>query len=674
MGLVDAKKPNIAIPDDFEDEAAFLADMRDKFAKDESVDKLNREAALEDMRFFSGDQWTDDVRSRREAAFKPVLTVNRLPAFVAQVTGARRLNETTLKVVADNDEDAPIAKVREGLIRSIQKLSRADVAYDKAFENAVICGIGNFQVRLDFENDDVFEQKIVIDPIFDPLAVVWDYQLRDPTGADAEHVFVQEVMSDKDFKRRWPWAVSADLMSDINLRGDLRVSGWASVNTVRVASYWRMRTKKRTLALMNDGRTLDITDNNSPDVLANIVQRPSGEPIVREVNKPYAQMYICSGLDVLEGPYNLDITRVPVFRVPGWEVNVGEWRQRWGLVRFLKDPQRLHNYYRSVIAEKLQLSPRAKWIAPDNAVQGRENEWRQSHLSDDPLLVYSAESGNPPTPVPPAQLEPALLTQAELTAQDLKDVSNIHEANLGMPSNEVSGAAIMARQRVSDTGTIIYQDNLAAAQEQCGVVINQLIPAVYDTPRIVKVLGQDSSAAPQIINDANDPRSVDITVGKYDVSVTTGPSFATKRMEAVESMMTFINAAPQIAGITLDLVAKNLDWPGAEEFVRRIRMTLPPEMVDPKDMTPEEMQIAQQKAQAGQQQAQLQQAMALAELQAKQAEAALSAARARNFSVEADLAPAHASMQAANAASQDEDRKIRAAIEAVKVSQAKAKE
>lgn len=670
MTKASTAKPDFEIPDDFEDEVSFLADMRSTFQEDSDADRLNRDAALEDLRFLVGDQWDDNVRQRRESARKPTLTINRMVAFVSQIVGNRRLNETTIKIVPDAGEDVGIARVREGLVRNIQKVSRADIAYDKALENQVACGIGNFKVELDYDSDDVFEQSIRIVQIPDALAVVWDRSLQDGTGLDARHVFEVWTLPRKSFQADYPWATPADISLDTSLRGDLTANGWLSADDVRVVAYWRMRTKKRVLALMNNGKTVDITDEaEDPEIIANIVQHSDGTPIMREVDRKYAQMYLCSGQDILEGPYNLDISRVPIFRVPGWEVNVGEWRHRWGLVRFLKDPQRLHNYWRSVLAEKLMMTPRAAWVASDAAVEGREADWRNAHLSDDPLLVYNGESGAKPERVAPAQMEQALIAQAEITTQDIRDVSNIHEANLGMPSNEVSGAAIMARQRVSDTGTVLYHDNLNQAIEECGRTVNELIPTVYDTPRVIKVIGEDGKQDMQVINDFGNKHSIDITDGRYNVSVITGPSYATKRIEAAQSMQALINAMPQIASAAADLIVEAQDWPGAEKIAKRLRALVPPGMLDPDEVTPEMAQQAQQQGQAQQTAQALAQAEAEGKIEKLRADAALGYSRARKFAVDAALAPANANVGAANAASQIRDRELRGRLEGVRVAE-----
>lgn len=662
------RKPKFELPEGYDSEQEFLREMRIHFDEDVGADLLNREAALEDLRFACGDQWTDDVRLRRESARKPTLTFNRLPAFIAQIVGQRRMNETEIKIVADENSDAAVARVREGLVRNAQKICRADIAYDNTLQNTVICGIGNFKLRLDYRAPDVWEQDVCIDAIPDPLSVVWDRMSRDPTGRDARRCFETFVTAKNAFRKDYPWAVPAEWATTYSYLTDNTMNGWVTVDDVRIVAYWHMRTRPRVLALMQNGNTEDITDRaEDPDTMSQIVQREDGSPVVREVEMPYAQCYICSATDILEGPYELPISRVPYFRVPGWEVRVGDWGHRWGLVRFLKDPQRLHNYWRSVVAERLMATPKATWLATQEAVAGRESAYRNSHLTDDPLLVWNGESGAEPKRVEPAQIQQALLGEAEITSQDLKDISNIHEANLGMPSNEVSGAAIMARQRVSDTGTIIYHDNLNQAIQECGRTFNELIPFVYDTPRILNIVGSDGAQDKVAINDTGNPKSVDITAGRYAVSVVTGPSYATKRMEAAASMLSTLNVMPQLVGIFADLLVEAQDWPMAEKIAERIRLSMDPAMLDPSQVTPQHAQIAAGKAQAGQEANALQTQGTQAQTAAKQAEAAMNAARAHNFLVQASLAPSHADAQTATAASQIADRSQRTAIEAQKV-------
>lgn len=640
-------RKEIATPKGFEDKDEFLQHIRTLYAKDKEADDANRKEAIADARFVAGEQWDDAVKQRRAAANKPTLTINRLPAYVAQLVGNRRLNDIGIKIIPDLGGTKKVAQIREGLIRSIQKNSRAQYAYDKAFEQQIIGGLGNFQVLLEYAHDDVFEQDIRIVAIPNALSVVWDQASVEPSGADANHVFVTDKVPRKTFKKKYPDAVAADWdTADATTRS----YGWDTEDAVQVVSFWRMQTALRTIAMMADGSVQDVTEIDETVWFDNVMEGTDGEPMIREVHRRFAQMYLCTATDILAGPYDLPIPRVPVFRVPGWELFIEGDRIRWGLIRFARDPQKLHNFWRSTIAEKLVGSPKAKWLAADSAVEGKEQMWRESHLSDNPLLIWNAESGQKPERQPPVEMEAALIQEAGTTTQDIRDVTNLHAASLGMESNEVSGRAINARQRVGELGSVIYQDNLNLAIEEAGKVINALIPFVYDSARMIKVLGPDMVTEDQVkVNYEDDPESADITCGKYSVTVTTGPSYLTRRVEAREEMMSMVNAMPQTMAIAADKIVEAQDWPGADEIARRLRTQLPAGMIDEKDLTEEEQAQQAQQAEAAQQQQQIQQQtieLAFAEQQAKvqlaQAQANEAVARAREAEARAAEAEARA--------------------------------
>lgn len=640
-------------PDDFASEAEFIDYVRKTYSDDADADSRNRVAGQEDARFLAGEQWDPRDEAKRKRQRRPTLTINRLPAFVGQIIGNRRLNETQIKVIPDRDGSRPIAELFEGIVRNIEKQSKADRAYNKALENAVICGIGNFGIELQYVSDDAFEQDIRIVKYDNPWSVVWDRSMTDPTGADADHVFVTEQIPRKVYEQRYPKKnVSSFGQGGAIGAGDDIV--WFNGDDVMVALFWRMRERDVGISLLVDGCVSEHAVGELPE---NVVIDEFGRPITRTARRKYAEAWLVSGTNVLEGPYELPVRRVPVFRVPGWEVNLSDYKARWGIVRLMKDPQRLHNYWRSVVAEKLMLSPRAKWIASDAAVSGREAEYRSAHESQDPLLVWNAEAGAPPTFVPPAQIEAALIQESNSTVQDLRDVSNLHEASLGQQSNEVSGKAIVARQRIGELGTTLYFDNLNDAIIEAGQVIVDLIPYVYSNPRTVRVIGVAGDTDLIRIRDPENPQYFDIGRGKYDVSIVTGPSYATKRIEAQEAMLAMFNAAPQLMATAADLYVKNLDFPGAQELADRLRKTLPPGLVDPKDLSPEEQQqIAQNQAQ--QQQVdeitkQIQLAMAQAELADKQAQAEKATAEAERARAEAVKARAEAQLAVARANESD---------------------
>lgn len=639
-------------PAGFDHSDDFLDEMRRRYEWGYGFNEHNITAGKEDAKFTVGNQWDPVVEQRRKDARKPVLTFNRLVAIVAQIVGNRLMNETEIRVFPDKAGTKPMAEIREGIIRSIFKNSNADFARDEAAKYQVVGGEGYFTLAMEYTSDDVFEQEIKISAVTDPYSTVLDPLAIEPSGEDAQWGFVGDDIPQQEFKRRWPWA------AEVSFLGEKRwnQSGfWLSEDTVRIVSYWRMVTEgTKVLALYQDGTVHDVTEMEEFEYINFVETYSDGSPYIREVPKRFARLYVCSGNAILEGPYDYPISSLPIYRVPGWELNDGDKIHRWGLIRFLKDPQRLHNYWRSTVAEQLVAAPRNKWLTTPDAVKGHEVKWRRAPTSDDPFLYYN-DGEVAPVHIPPPGIDAALVNEAAISTQDMKDISNIHEAALGMPSNEVSKVAIQQRQMVSDVGTYIYIDRRRLADQRCAKNINELIPFIYDTQRTLAVIGRDDKSVMMTINDPSDPNS-DVTVGKYGVTVAVGPASETKRTLAAEQMMAFVNAMPQTASVVMDLVAEAQDWPKSGEFAQRFKMLLPPGTIPADEMTPEMKAAQEQNQQVQQMQQELAMAKEKAEIAAKEAKAANDAERASLARAQAYKAILDAQSRAADVEGKNAER------------------
>lgn len=583
------------VPEGFESVDDYLEDMRETYKFDLQYDQDNREEAHEDKRFAAGEQWDPLVLEQRRGL--PNLVINTIPQFVAQLVGDWRTNKSAVKVIPSEDGDREVASVRSDLIRSIETASRATRVYNDAFESMVTCGDGAFRVAVQYANEDVFDQDITIKPIDDALSVVWDRLSIDITGRDARHCFVDDVMPKKDFEAKWPGLDPSTLRDED--RRPLEAEGWCDHGTVRVTEHWRMIERKRMLVMFEDGSIFPIENNLDELIEAHGMPQRSRMSPCR-----YAQMHLVTGHAILAGPYEWKMNRLPIIRMAGRTVTVGDRRIRYGLVRHMRDSVRLRNFWRSMAAEQLGYAPKAQWIATESAVEGREDAIRKAHMTRDPLLVVNDEAQIDVNikRVDPPQIQMALLNEAQVNTQDIKDVTGIHDASLGIKSNETSGRAIMARQREGDIASLTYYDNGNAAILEAGDVINQLIGQIYDGTRIVRIIGEDEQPKLVKINDPMDPKSPNLAYGKYDVAVTTGASYTTRRVEAAEAMMEAIQVAPEIMQIAGDLVVKAQDWPGAEELSERLRKMVPPHLLSEKekqemgDQGPDMQQIMQQQA------------------------------------------------------------------------------
>jgi len=586
------------IPEGFKSREEFLADMRHEHKADLDYARIEREQALDDKKFSAGEQWDPIVLQQREGL--PCLVINSIPQFTAQLVGDWRESRRAIKVVPSNDEDTDAASVRGDLIRAIEMQSRASRVYDSAFESLVQCGDGAFRVAVEYSREDVFDQDIRIRPIEDALAVVWDRFSVDPTGRDARHVFVDDRIPKKEFTRKYPDCNPDELMAESGFE-DMQVEGWSDQDSYRVTEYWRLIERQRVLAAFENGKMFIVEDDNMEQII-----QQNGPPVKSRLTwVTYAQMHLVTGFEILSGPYEYKLNRIPVVRMSGRIINIGGRRVRHGLVRFMKDAARLRNFNRSVAAEQLGYAPKAQWIATESAVEGHAEDLRKAHLSRDPLIVVSDDAVigqniqrlEPPTP------QMALLQEAQVNTQDMKDVTGIHDASLGVRSNETSGRAIQARQREGDIAALTYYDNGNEAILEAGDVINQLLPQIYDGTRVVRIIGEDETLKFQKLNDPMNPDAVDLSIGQYDVALSTGTSYTTRRVEAAQAMMDAIQVWPNLMSVAGDLVAKAQDWPGAEKLAERLKKTIPPQFLEEDEgggpgIGPEEIQQLQMEMQA----------------------------------------------------------------------------
>lgn len=583
----------------------FGKEVRELYAQDESDDSKNREEAKYDLQFAAGEQWDARVREYRESGERafplPCLTINTLPQFIGQVVGDRRANQTSIKVLPREDGDKNVAEVRSELIRSIELQSKAERIYTQSFEQAVTCGMGNFRVDLDYAYDDAFERDLFIRGIPNPLAVMWPSHAGDPTAKDARRCFVRDRLEEDEYTERFPKAAKSSLFDN-----DTIAAGWCEGDAVFVAEYWKLIEREREIALFADGSVKDAKGAKNGDLFIG----PDGKPRIRKSKCKYAVMVMTNGQEQLTDPFELKLPRLPIIRVMGREVWVGDRRVRFGLTRFARDPQRLKNYWRSVVAELLMGAPRANYIASASAIKNRTNDWPNT-------LVYN-DGAEMPQAITAMNLG-AIINEAEMCAQDMKDTTGLHDASLGAKSNETSGVAIQNRQHEGDIATIGYHDNMNAAMQEAGEVLNALLDVVYDTPRTIRTIGADEAVRLLRVNDPDFKptelvkENINLATGRYDVSIATGPAYMTRRQEAAAGMIEFARSAPDVVARAGDLIAKAQDWPLADEFAKRLR---PPDIPDEDGEEPAIPPQVQQAMQAMQEQMQ----QIVAEAQQLQAE------------------------------------------------------
>lgn len=599
-----------------------LATARKRFERCREYYNESREKQKDDIRFEAASpddpwQWPEEMRRKRQQEGRPCLTINKLPQHVSQVVNDIRQNRPAMRFrPAAGDASAETADILNGLARHIEAISDADIAYDSAAQNEVVHGEGYVRVLTQFVSDNAFEQDIFISPVNDVFTCFLDPDAEDPAGADARYAFLAKDYTEEDFKAEFPDADAVDW--DFDDHGD-----WFSRDKhVRVAEYFSLEKKADTLHAWANGATSYASDEKLP---AGVIQgeKPARS---RKVQRTVMVWRKITGNQILESnTYNWRY--IPIARVLGNVKFVDGKPIVSGIVRNAKDAQRQYNTTQTAIAERVALAPKTPWIAPYEATVGFEDKWSTANTVAHDVLNYNHldESGQPipaPQRVSPATIEPGLQQLMLTAADDIKSTTGQYDASLGQRSNETSGKAIMARQREGDTSTYHYVNNLGVMVRHVGRIVLDIIPTVYDTARVMRILGEDDSEsfarldpeAPQAYQEVEDEhgeimRIFNPNVGTYDVVSSVGPSFTTRRVEAAQAMTELVQAAPQLWGVVGDLLVKSQDWPGAEEMAKRLKLTLIPpvqQMIDQEDKKteiPPQVQMAMQQMQQQMQQA-----------------------------------------------------------------------
>jgi hypothetical protein len=568
-----------------------------EFKACEDRESSTRKLWKADLRFANGDpdngyQWDDALMRQRELDKRPCLTTNKVKQHNRQITNDARQNKPAIRVYAvDSGADKKTAEIFNGVIRHIESNSNADTAYDIASEFAVDAGLGYWRITTDYAADDSFDQEIYIKAVPNPLNVYLGRH-TEPDGSDAKRGFIFEDMPKEEFEAKYPDCEPIGWPTDAG-------SEWLTKDTIRVAEYFKIVEESDTLCAGPDGEPFKLSEIEDKATAKEIM---SDETIQkRKVSVRKCKWYLIAGDQILDrrdwlGRY------IPIVRVVGEEVEIDGKIDRKGHTRALKDAQRMYNYWSSAGVEYGALQGKQPYIGPGEAFAGYENYWDNLNTSNVPYLPYNGldPSGNPiakPERQMPPVSAPMYMEGMRVASEEMKMASGQYDASLGQKSNETSGRAIMARQREGDNATFHFVDNVARAIRYTGKILVDLIPKVYDTARVVRILGEDGKdetvqidpQAPRAMVQQQDPMTGAVkeiynpSVGRYDVTVSVGPSYGTKRQEAFQALSEISSRNPQMMQVAGDLIMKAADFPMADQIAERLEKTLPPGLADPKD-------------------------------------------------------------------------------------------
>ena len=601
---------------------AILDEAMDRFDTASDAWSYTYNAALDDIQFVDTDdgQWDDAVRQSR--VNRPCLTFDKLSSAVDQVVGQQLQMLPGVKVRGAEEGDQDVAEIYEGLIRQIEQ--RGAKAYKTAFKFSVKGGWGCWLVEHDYIDDTSMNQDIILREIKNPFSVLFDPIIQIQDMKECRYAFQFEDLERDEFERLYPKAqtgVGEAFYSAGNQRA------WINENTVRIADYFRIVPEERRLVQLSTGEVVDYEDI---------------EPIIDELNFKGVtitnerivegrklERFKITGMEILE-EYECIGRYIPLVPLLGKTSNIDGRFVTRGLVRKAKDAQRMYNYSRSTAIEVTALQPKQPLMATPAMIKGHEERYRNLMTSNDPVLLFNFDQGQKPFREPPGQPSTALLTDVQISSDDIKSTTGIYDASLGQRSNETSGRAIRERQLQGNIATYEFVDELVESIKYTGEIFVNMIPKIYDAERQIRILGEDDREEVMMINkpqlDLQTGETIiinDLNRGHYDIKVTTGPSFSTRRSETAEQLGTLFGQNPQMAQMGADIYFKSLDLVGADELVERVRKSgIKAGMIEPNEEEKKELTGGQQQQQQIKAQAmQMEMAMKQAEIANEQAEA-----------------------------------------------------
>lgn len=597
----------------------------------EATARLNFEY---DYKFANGDthnkyQWDNDLILSRELEDKPCLTINKVQQHNLMVINDAKQNKPGVRIRPVGDEASfEGAQIFQELVYHIEYISNAENVYDSATSFQVQGGWGYWRIDTDYISDKTFDQEIYIRHVKDPRSVYLDPDINEIDGSDARWGIIFEDMDKELYKKKHPKFADVMGSSTLGNKGD----GWLTENQVRIALYYYKEEKEDKLVHWinpNDGLQVIEKVSELDDMQKMLYQAIKKEPSAKAAYQ-YKERNIVTndihwvkiaGDRIIEGPTKWLGKYIPIVRLVGTETVIDGILDRKGHTRALINAQQIYNFMSSSNVEFISIQSKTPWVAPSAAIEGFEEYYKTANRVNHSYLPYNAYDDDG-QPMQAPQRNSAInsgngyVQQMQVAQNELMMASGQYQAQMGENENAKSGVAINARQRQGDRATYHFIDNQAIAIRFTGKILIDLIPKVYDTPRIKKILAQDGSRmnvkidtdAPQELQNITDPNKPPMDNGQkvteyvfnpqfgmYDIQADTGPSFATRRMETAAALIELAKGDENFMKIGGDILMKNMDFAGADILALRYGNIIPPQ-VKGEGLPPEVEQVMNQSA------------------------------------------------------------------------------
>lgn len=632
------------VPGDMpEGDQAILIEAYERFARCQEWEQDFRDLYVQDVKFANADpdngwQWPDDLRRDRMIQRRPALTINKTQNHVNLVVNDGKQNKAQIKISPTGNESTfRAAKGIEGLIRNIEYQSNATTVYDDCLQSAVEGGIGYGRVVTCYPDPRSFSQELRIVPVQNHLNVFLDPDIKQKNGSDANFGFIFEDVTNGQYERD----TGEPAPSGTSLFGAGLGSDWVRPGHVRICEYYRINVRKDELIYWRQGQSewVGLRSEVPPGMRRQFklamrqfekgMLGPDAEIITRETDIRSLQWFKIGAHKIIDRE-EYKTQYVPIFRFVGRERVINDKLERKGLVRGMKDAQRMYNYNSSAEAEAAALATKTHWLVALEAIAGNNTAWDRANVDNKPYLPWKHKDRDgdpipPPQRIDPARTAEAYLAGMEIASRELEMASGQGPAQFGKPTKERSGKAIGESARTGELLTFDFIDNAGLGIQYAGMILLDWIPHCYKTKQVVQILEEDGTERlitidPNAQSPYEEQKQLDTVqailnpnIGKYKVQAQPGPAYNTQRREAWEAFVNIVTGAPELINEIGDLMFLAADFPMADKIAERMRRKIKqqaPWLLDENAVNPQVMALQQQIEQAGQQIAELLQQLA----------------------------------------------------------------
>lgn len=591
---------------------AVVREAIQRFNRCAEWESIARERFVEDLKFAHADsengyQWPNNLLRARAGDSKPCLTMNMIRQHNLNIVNEAKRNKSAIKIIGmGNGATQESANVLRAVIGSIEYHSNAQAAYETAREFQVDAGYGVCRIVTDWAAPDSMDQELFIRRVPDPLTVYSDPDCLEKDKSDGMFAFAFDVLTEEEYKKHFPKAQDAANLNPLGVATS--DSFWTIKDHVRVVEYFRKVPRKDTLvSFMHQGRRRETRLSKLHKSMHDaVLDNPTTQ--IREIEDLEVEWYLIAGETIIDrtiwpGKY------IPFLFCLGEESVIEGQMDRKGHTRYMKDSQRMFNYNASASVEFGALQGKTPWIAPAKAIEEFTTMWNSANRVNHSVMVYNhVDDEGTPIPPPqrtqPPQISPVYQQGMGDARQWMMEVSGQYQNQLGEQGNERTGRAIQSRIEQSATATYHFQNNYGEMLRFAGKQFIDLVPKIYTTARVKKLLADDGTemeveldpAVRQVyfeqLNHQGEVihRIFNPALGKYDVAADVGPAYGSRRQETTDALTLMLTQAPALTGILGDLLVGSLDFDKAQEAAQRLKRLVPPQALG-KGPTQNEQQL-----------------------------------------------------------------------------------